>query len=520
MRGHDESVGSVNPGVFRGLIDFASKLDSDLKTHIENSTVFKGYSKTIQNDILSSVLKVYRDRVILEISKAPFVAVMADDTTDVSEVTQMVIVVRYLLEGKLVERFWGYFNPDRTTADGLSNCLMEQLQIILGPNTDKLIAQTFDGASVMKGNRGGVQVKVRAVYKNAWYVHCYAHQLNLILSKAGRVNKGSRIFFSNIDSIPTFFSDSPARLKVLKKHMEVRVPRPSGVRWNFHERTVSTVHKYFEPLVNCMEELQSGDFTNETVSKAGGFLNYFQQEKFLFWLKLFSRIMQPVQILYNQMQARTLTIDKAKSNIAAFKQNMEEIRNSSLTSHSSQSLRAEAIEVLDNVISDLESRFSFSGHLILSQLFDKTRFAEYKDKFPEDIFALVPQFYPMLDQENLRTELEVFYGNLQDVHYTNMLDLMNYFVDRNLSRVFPEVLRLLHILITIPMTTSEAERCFSTLKRIKNFLRSTMSQDRLNSLAVLSINKDIVTSYPNFKNDVISHFIQDKNRRMDFVLRT
>ena len=89
--------------------------------------------------------------------------------------------------------------------DYLSNCLIEQLQIILGPNTDKLIAQTFDGANVMKGNRGEVQIKVRAVYKNAWYEHCYAHQLNLILSKAGRVNKGSRIFFSNIDSIPTFF---------------------------------------------------------------------------------------------------------------------------------------------------------------------------------------------------------------------------------------------------------------------------------------------------------------------------
>ena len=43
LRGHDESVGSVNPGAFRGLIDFASKLDSALKTHIDKRAI--KYSK-------------------------------------------------------------------------------------------------------------------------------------------------------------------------------------------------------------------------------------------------------------------------------------------------------------------------------------------------------------------------------------------------------------------------------------------------------------------------------------------
>ena len=37
LRGHDERDDSVNPGVFKGLIDFASKLDPDLKKHLETS---------------------------------------------------------------------------------------------------------------------------------------------------------------------------------------------------------------------------------------------------------------------------------------------------------------------------------------------------------------------------------------------------------------------------------------------------------------------------------------------------
>jgi hypothetical protein len=49
----------------------------------------------------------------------------------------------------------------------------------------------------------------------------------------------------------------------------------------------------------------------------------------------------------------------------------------------------------------------------------------------------------------------------------------------NLSETFSEAVKLLNILCTLPMTTVESERCFSTLKRIKTFLRNTMGQSRL-----------------------------------------
>ncbi len=46
---------------------------------------------------------------------------------------------------------------------------------------------------------------------------------------------------------------------------------------------------------------------------------------------------------------------------------------------------------------------------------------------------------------------------------------------------------LLRLLVTIPMTTFEPECCFSTLKRIESFLRSTMRQERLSALEMLTI---------------------------------
>jgi hAT family C-terminal dimerisation region len=46
---------------------------------------------------------------------------------------------------------------------------------------------------------------------------------------------------------------------------------------------------------------------------------------------------------------------------------------------------------------------------------------------------------------------------------------------------------MLLLLLTLPVTSATCERSFSKLKLIKNYLRSTMSAERLSDLAMLSI---------------------------------
>ncbi|KYQ52445.1 Zinc finger MYM-type protein 1 [Trachymyrmex zeteki] len=53
-----------------------------------------------------------------------------------------------------------------------------------------------------------------------------------------------------------------------------------------------------------------------------------------------------------------------------------------------------------------------------------------------------------------------------------------------------EYSKLIRILLTIPATSCTAERSFSTIRRMKTYLRSTMGQSRLNSLAILHIHCD------------------------------
>ena len=67
LRGHDESTSSKNPGVFRGLLDLVCENDLNLQTHLNSATVFKGTSKTIQNELLESILNVCKTKIVNEV---------------------------------------------------------------------------------------------------------------------------------------------------------------------------------------------------------------------------------------------------------------------------------------------------------------------------------------------------------------------------------------------------------------------------------------------------------------------
>ncbi|CAI6365265.1 unnamed protein product [Macrosiphum euphorbiae] len=73
--------------------------------------------------------------------------------------------------------------------------------------------------------------------------------------------------------------------------------------------------------------------------------------------------------------------------------------------------------------------------------------------------------------------------------------------------------RIKPIFITLPVTTATSERSFSTLKRLKTYLRNTTAQSLLNGLTLMNIHRDIPLSI----NEIIDEF-SVKARRMNFRL--
>ena len=59
-------------------------------------------------------------------------------------------------------------------------------------------------------------------------------------------------------------------------------------------------------------------------------------------------------------------------------------------------------------------------------------------------------------------------------------------------KLFPAVEVLIRLLLICAVSSCAAERSFSALRRLKNWLRSTMTQQRLNAVSVCHVNKDIL----------------------------
>ena len=68
-----------------------------------------------------------------------------------------------------------------------------------------------------------------------------------------------------------------------------------------------------------------------------------------------------------------------------------------------------------------------------------------------------------------------------------------------------EVLKLVQLLVIVPASAATAERSFSTLRRVKTYLRSTMAQKRLTHLLILNIHEQR-TSELNI-DDIVKEFV-------------
>ncbi|CAH1112705.1 unnamed protein product [Psylliodes chrysocephalus] len=496
--GHDESS---NPGIYKGLIDFVSEIDVAMKQHLQGNKAFKGTSKSIQNDILDAILTVCQEEIKKQISEAQFVAIQCDETTDVPINQQLVIILRYERNGQIHERFWKFLKPASNSANDIAAEIKKELQS-LNISVNQLISQSYDGTAVMSGSEGGVQSIIRKEFPYAYYVHSYAHQFNSILQNSVCVNKNVANFFANLHAFPTFFSKLQKRTDALGDIVRNWI----STRWNLNTRTVRTIYENKERLKNCLESIldtNGNDFN--TINQAEALLGYLNNESFIYWLTFFAQVTPYCENLYKEVQSRPLDADKMELCLNNFETIISNIRNLDRPTsppkkrNQSTSFSAQTKEMCDILINQAKDRFQFTDHLLASKLFYFEKFVEYHRHFPTDDFDTVTKTYNFFQKEKLKSELSVIYGR-KDFHQAGIaLVILQLLTDRNLTECFSETVTLLKLICTIPMTGVESERCFSTSQRIKSLLRNTMQQqERLNSLAMLSIEKEMISSIADF----------------------
>ena len=101
------------------------------------------------------------------------------------------------------------------------------------------------------------------------------------------------------------------------------------------------------------------------------------------------------------------------------------------------------------------------------------------------------QAYPDIDQTSLSIQLQMFNSKF---HVKSFIEAQTIFQTMvpEVRELFTAVEQLVQLLLICPVTSCAAERSFSALRRLKNWLRSTMSQERLNAVTVCHINQSIL----------------------------
>lgn len=114
-----------------------------------------------------------------------------------------------------------------------------------------------------------------------------------------------------------------------------------------------------------------------------------------------------------------------------------------------------------------------------------------------------------VDGLELFSELQLLRKSLPE-NLTKPVEVLDYI--KKMQVAFPNTWVTYRIILNIPVTVATAERSFSKLKLIKNYLRSTMSQERLNGLAMLSIEKKMLDKLD--YSTLIRDFALAKSRRL------
>jgi hypothetical protein len=89
--------------------------------------------------------------------------------------------------------------------------------------------------------------------------------------------------------------------------------------------------------------------------------------------------------------------------------------------------------------------------------------------------------------------------------------MLQFIREHNFTSVYPYAGVALRILLCTPSTNYSAERSFPTLKRIKNYFRSKMAQDRCLALVVSTIETEIITLL--YFEKIINDFASSESRK-------
>ncbi|XP_049851588.1 52 kDa repressor of the inhibitor of the protein kinase-like [Schistocerca gregaria] len=447
--------------VFDDLLQFRVQSgDVTLQKYFEGAPKNATYvSHRTQNDSIDVCAEVLRNDLINTINNSESFSVLADKTMDIAGTEQIPLSAGYFDHATNVVRedFLGFTPLARLDVQHISNTIISTLSA-WGLNLDKMVGQGYDGCSTMASKISGVQRIISEKYPKAHFYRCASHRLNLVVNDLITLPE-VRHAIGTIKERISFFWGSTQR-----KFLVGNLQKLCETRWSEKHESIRKFNDKFLKIVEALAILhKEGD--RETRQKAWQLYCTLTSPTFIVTLKVLAKYSAKLEPVTNILQSENINLLEVSEHIQ---------RTVKMLLDDRENVEDEFVMIMKSA----ESNYSALGIDVTVQSLQEGVSEDSKASF--EIFCLHPKTWITIWKRDKVTE-----GDIAELSLTHLLDK---------AKFLPAVASALKIALSLLATTCSAERSFSTLRSIKTWLRTTMEDNRISCLCMVSVHCDKIKS--------------------------
>ena len=378
-------------------------------------------------------------------------------------------------------------------------------------------------------------------------------------------------FFASLESLYVFMSASKAHEVFLEKQVELRpgkqtiqLKRLIETRWACRHLSIRAVRETYAAVLATLQTISQSNDKDKAV-QAQGFIHVVTKFHFVLCLVVFDFLFGVTKALSDALQASDLDLASATYLISSVETIISESRSDVkwtklweeavsfasehgviVTVDSSSTVRlhrvtqppkrlddcfatSDAPRIAERLASCKEYR-SQLYYVTIDRILQEfsSRFSNPNKELMKAVQACSPKAANFLELEALKPLLELYSTKISPTSNTELelmhakgvvsqakpnAETLNDVIDAlsPLRAAFAGLTQLLQIVLTLAVTTASCERSFSSLKRIKTYLRSSMGEQRLTSLSILAVERDLSSK---IDMDIVVNKFAASNRRI------